>query len=140
MKILRFLPVLGSLAILTACIGGASAGKSELKSMSDQDLCENYYFSKNPSLMHDDKAWPTKRADIKQEIDRRHLVDANDWQLIDSGRIQVGESECGLRAAWGYPLRLDHMTTAAGDTMRFVYSPAQDAVVVGGKVTNFRVQ
>src|ERR1700744_3375936 len=116
MKLIRTFSILGSLVVLSACFGTATAAKKELKSMSDQDLCENYYFSGKPTVLRGDNSWPTKREDIKHEIDYRQLVDTNDWQSIDKGRISPGMTECGLRAAWGYPLRVDHMTTAAGAT------------------------
>ena len=136
MTAIRFLKVSASIALLAACVGTSDA-KSQLKSMPLVDLCENYYSAVQPAVIRD-TSWPSKRADIKQEIDRRQAVNATDWPAIDSGHIQAGMSECALRAAWGYPLRIDHATTAAGDSAHFVYSSRQEAYVVNGKVTTFR--
>jgi hypothetical protein len=139
MSRIHLLTITGLIAMLAACVGTSDA-KNQLKSMSIVDLCEDYYSARQPAVLRGDTSWPTKRADIKQEIDNRQVVSPADWTFLDSGHIQAGMSECALRAAWGFPLRVDHSTTAAGDAAHFVYSSVQEAYVVNGKVTTFRNQ
>ena len=118
---------------LVACIN--ISNPKQVKTMPLDQLCEGYYFGRQPSVNHD-TSWPTKQTDIKKELDRRAAVTADDWALIDQGKIQTGMSECALRAAWGYPIRIAR--TVNGDADHYIYSSVRDAYVADGKVTKFQ--
>lgn len=61
------------------------------------------------------------RAHIREEIQRRGLVDEQDWTLIDQGQIRIGMNYCGGLAAWGRPAAVNTTTTAHGTDRQWVY-------------------
>jgi hypothetical protein len=118
--------------MLAACID--ITDPDQVKNQPTDQLCEGYYFTRHPST-GTSTDWPTKQADIKKELDKRQAVAPGEWALIDQSKVQPGVSECALRAAWGFPLRVTHSITANGETTHYTYTLTRYADVVGGKVT-----
>jgi len=123
-------------AVLGACMNVNDPDK--LKQIQTLDLCESYYFATRPASGRIDNSWPDKNLAIKKELERRNVVTPAEWISIDHGQIQEGSSECALRAAWGFPQRVDRAATNAGNTAHYVYSQVRYADLVNGKVTVFK--
>ena|ERR1700733_9695855 len=121
-------------AVLAACVD--ITDRDQIKNMPTDQLCEDYYFGRHPST-GTSTDWPTKQKDIKKELDKRQAVMPGDWALIDQGRLQVGVSECALKAAWGYPLQISHAVTPNGESTHYTYTLTRTADVMNGKVTGF---
>jgi len=121
--------------LLTVALAGcySTANPKLLAKTATDELCEDYYFGRHKDV-DPAASWPTKQQDIKNELSRRQAVGPNEWPLIDTGQVKVSDGECALKAAWGYPLRVDHLSAANGEVTHYVYASGRYADVAGGVV------
>jgi hypothetical protein len=107
----KFLPLVIAAALVTGC---ASISPERTAKMNDRQLCNSYGDARDNAAIR--KNLPSLRA----EIDRRGLVRAEEWSLIESKEAQLGMSVCALRASWG-PAKENALATRYGESIQHVY-------------------
>lgn len=81
------------LTMLAGCAGSplrvGMMSPGELASVSPETLCNAYSSGRS--------------SDVKQELERRNALSAEDWRLVAGKKVQRGMSELALICSWGYP-------------------------------------
>ena len=116
----------------------AMMNDQQLAAESDNSVCSGYGYSRR-------MVGNSGGQRLKTEIERRHLVPASEWPIIERTGIQIGMTECGFLASWG-PIELDAVNrtvNAAGTRLQYVYrgaggGKARYVYVENGKVTAFQ--
>jgi hypothetical protein len=99
--------------------------EAEVHSLSDERLCV---------LLHD--KLPTSGL-AKSELTKRNAFSAHEWDLVRSGRLEIGMSQKALTCSWGQPTRRNRTVTAQGENIQLVY-PGTLIYTVNGIVTAFQ--
>lgn len=130
--------VVGTLAfalVSAGCMKGSYAevayrSPEAIKQLPNHDVVAVYGVEcAYPSLLKDNK------SKFRAEIERRHLFNDDQWQMIDAKQIRIGEPELLVWASWGKPDRIDSLTTADGERRGLVYDDSVSIVYIErGKV------
>ena len=87
----------------------ASATPEALAAESDFAVAEAFYHTRAPSLA--------------QELERRKLIQREEWKAVYSNEVVRGMTEPAVRASWGPPRRVNVTVTAGGESRQLCYSP-----------------
>lgn len=125
------LGALGLVALaLSACAVLDAPSVSEVPGEKTNDLCVQYY------------GFPSARAPIRAELEKRSAVPETDWAQIDRRQIQIGMNACAALAAWGNPSDIHETATGSGDFIQWVYGDplygAQYLYFENGVITSFQ--
>jgi len=119
MKTLHTLTIVAlAVASLTGCVAGApvavnTSSPEALRAESSETLCNAWGF------MHTDK--------VRAELERRNVLSAEEWRLIDARRVAIGMSRLALLCSWGdpgYSGAINRTVTARGVSEQWVYRDA----------------
>ena len=58
---------------------------------------------------------------IRDELQRRHVFDAEEWRLIDRRELKVGSTLNMMVASWGIPNANNRTRTAEGIEVQHIY-------------------
>jgi hypothetical protein len=64
---------------------------------------------------------------VRSELDRRALISAGDWELVEESHIRVGMGRCALLASWGYPSRVHRSAGFDRASEQWVYDRGYSA-------------
>lgn len=100
---------------------------------------ENWVAHSAPGLTPESLCFELNRGSkaARQELERRNLLNAIEWTLVDSHRIQIGMSETALLCSWGRT-DVNRTVTAAGEHKQYVYGRGTMVYVDDGRVTAFQ--
>jgi hypothetical protein len=98
------------IVLLTSC----AVSPQRIASLTDRSLCVKYHESRNNSYLRKDE------AGYRAEIERRNLIQPDEWALIDKKEARLGMSVCALRASWG-PAKENSITSKYGSSIQHVY-------------------
>lgn len=96
---------------LTSC---AAISPERTGEMTDRRLCNSY------AEARENFALKKNMPNIKAEIERRNIVSADEWALIEAKQVKLGMSVCALRASWG-AAKENTTTSRYGNSIQHVY-------------------
>lgn len=133
---MKKLVVMASAAIASGCM----TTPEQAAALPDLPLCSRAYSTLKGGIYGyspDD----TARAEIR----RRNLLTDSEWALVDARQVQIGMSECALRASWGIPTTVNASAGSWGSSKQYVYrdrgyytSTASYVYVRKGKVDSWQ--
>lgn len=102
-------------AFLLASIGGCALTPEDTAKMSDASLCAMHGALRRSPLHAADS-----EVSLREIINRR-LVTEEEQKLIKDNIVQVGMSDCAMRAAWGNPDTQNTTITSGQKTTQHVF-------------------
>jgi hypothetical protein len=103
----RRLVTIAAFVMLAGCSAGRF-GAQTYAAMSDDELCGAYGLENslvlfpNPARLFVEQPIYARQL-ARTEIERRQLVPAGDWTLIEHGTVNFGMRRCSVLAAWDKP-------------------------------------
>lgn len=118
MSIRALVLTLACAVLLPGCVSWTDP--AQLAGRGLDDLCSAYWLY-SPNSGPDLFKYPERQSAIRTEIERRGAIAVTDWPSVESGKVTIGMSGCGVLAAWGPPTHVNNTATAAGTTSQLVY-------------------
>jgi len=98
-------------SILAGCIS-MQTDEEWLRSRSNSQLCESYH---SPMF-----TWVSP-LHLREELERRNALTADEWSLVEQGKIAIDMSPLAVTCAWGKPDDVNRTVTAAGVHEQWVF-------------------
>ena len=122
MKTVAFLAVTVLTAGCATPIFMSSASDESIRGSTAFVLCSSYGLNGHDRL--------------RAEIDRRGLIDPEDWSMVAREKVHVGMSECAMLASWGPPDDMHRSVGGWGVHVQWVYG-RQYVYTENGTVTSW---
>ena len=128
------------IALVTAALAGCQYGDvspaatraivaQDYASLSDRQLCSSFEAIRRCARAPLCSASRYEGEKVRTEIDRRRLIPAVDWAMVDAGTVTRGMGQCAVVAAWGAPV----FASDAGLTTTMVFDGGRSAGFMNGK-------
>lgn len=98
---------------LAGCAHWYNQPAPDFAGRSTYQICSGYHYSENPQA----------QSAFRAELERRRLVEPGEWRLINSQKVAVGMTECGMLAAWGFA-ESTTLTTGRDTHTQWAFKPA----------------
>jgi hypothetical protein len=130
----HFLIILAMAVAITGCSGFTRLDSAaQAMSMSDLELCRRV----RSNLCGGIYGCPIDEVAVA-EVQRRGLIDEDEWLLIENRKVARGMSECAMRASLAGHPDINRSVGSYGVTKQYVFQNGVYVYVENGKVTGWQ--